>query len=141
MILTSFAFGQQFLWSTKKDSVVKHIPLEDVTNEVLEFFDHYDVYYDGAGFTKEGFFKMIESSQSYKNSNAPWKDLKKKIYEVNELTVFAFRHNLGKGSVVLVMCISKDNINLITFSNNYERDAILTVDREKFAKWFETLLN
>ena len=144
MILTSSAFGQQFLWSTVKDTTIKYVPLEDVTDEVLEFYDHYEYYYDGAGFSKEGFFKMYEGSQSYKNSKtSQWNDFKKKIDKIDNLTVFAFRSNSGKGSVILVLCVTKENVNLITFSNTYERDALFThrSDREKFAKWFETLLD
>lgn len=142
IIFTSSAFGQQFLWSTVKDSTIKYVPLENVTNEVLEFYDHYDLYYDGAGFSKEGFFKMFEGSQSYKNSNtSQWKYFKQKIDKINDLTVFAFRSNSGKGSAILVLCVTKENVNLITFSNIYEGDAQFTTDREKFAKWFKTLLN
>ena len=142
IIFNSSAFGQQFLWSTVKDTAIKYVPLENVTNEVLEFYDHYDFYYDGAGFSKEGFFKMFEGSQSYKNSNtSQWKEFKKRVDKINELTVFAFRTNSGKGSVILVLCVTKEHVNLISFSNTYEEDAIVTVDREKFARWFKTLLN
>lgn len=144
IICTTSAFGQQFLWSTVKDTTIKYVSLENVTDEVLEFYDHYEFYYDGAGFSKEGFFKMFEGSQSYKNSNtSQWKDFKKKIDKINDLTVFAFRSNSGKGSVILVLCVTKENVNLITFSNTYEADSQLTysTDREKFAKWFKTLLD
>jgi|SRR5688572_17195229 len=144
IILTSSAFGQQFLWSTVKDTVIKYVPLENVTNEVLEFYDHYEFYYDGAGYSKGGFFKMFEGTQAYKNSNTPqWKDFKNKIDKINDLTVFAFRSNSGKGSVILVLCVTKENVNLISFSNTYEKDPVLThsSDREKFAKWFKTLLD
>ena len=143
IVFTATAFGQQFLWTTLKDSATKYVPLENVTNKVLEFYDSYKFYYDGSGYSKDGFFKMFESSQSYKNFNTSrWKDLKKKIYEMDSLTVIAFRSNLGQGSVILVMCISKENVNLISFSNNYEQDAMLTfsTEREKFSKWFKTLL-
>lgn len=143
IVFTATAFGQQFLWTTLKDSATKYVPLENVTEKVLEFYDHYEYYYDGSGYSKDGFFKMFESSQSYKNSNTSrWKDLKKKIYAMDSLTVIAFKSNLGQGSVILVMCISKENVNLISFSNNYERDALFThsTERQKFSKWFETLL-
>lgn len=144
IVFTATAFGQQFLWTTLRDSATKYVPLENVTEKVLEFYDHYEFYYDGSGYSKDGFFKMFEGSKSFKNSNTSrWKVLKKKIYEIDSLTVIAFKSNLGQGSVILVMCISKENVNLISFSNNYEQDAILTysTDREKFAKWFKTLLD
>ncbi|OJY96992.1 MAG: hypothetical protein BGP13_25290 [Sphingobacteriales bacterium 40-81] len=144
IVFTSIAFGQQFLWTTFKDSATKYVPIENVTEKVLEFYDHYQFYFDGSGYSKDGFFKMFEASKSFKNSNASrWKDLKNKIYKIDSLTVIAFKSNLGQGSVILVMCISKENVNLISFSNNYEQDAILTysTDRGKFSKWFKTLLD
>jgi len=142
IIFTSTAFGQQYLWSTVKDTASKYVPLENVTDEVLEFYDQYKYYYDGAGFSKEGFFKMFEGTQSYKNSStSQWKDIKIKIDKINALTVFAFRSNSGNGSVILVLCVTKENVNVISFSNTREKDALGTYDREKFAKWFRTLLD
>jgi len=135
--------GNQSLWSTVKDTAIKYVPLEDVTNEVLEFYDHYKFYFDDAGLSKEGFLKSIEGSQSYKNKTSQWKDFKKKIDEINDLTVFAFRSNSGKGSGILVLCVTKENLNFITFSNTYKADALFTnsSDRKKFASWFKTLLD
>jgi hypothetical protein len=140
IILTLSAFGQQFLWSTVKDTTSKHVPLENVTKEVLNFYDYYEFYYDLTGFSKDVFL----NSKSFKNSgisNDTWNSLKKKIYNVEDLTVFAFKTNEGRGSVILVMCISKDNVDMICFSNTYERDALWTIDREKFKNWVNTLLN
>ena len=144
LFFATSAFGQQFLWTTaKKDDDTKYVPIEDVTDKVLEFYDHYEYYYDLSGYNKDGFFKTFESSQSHKDSNTfDEKMLKRKIYEIDTPTVFAFKGNLGKGSVILVMCVSKENVNLIVFSNNYDADVISTLsDREEFAKWFKTLLN
>jgi len=138
VVLTSSVFGQQFLWSTVKDTTSNYVPLNDVINEVLKFYDHYDFYYDASGFSKDRFFEFVEN---FENNSDDWKKLKKKIYDIKDLTVFALRDNLGRGSVVFVMCISKDNINMLLFSNNYEPDAILTTDRNKFVNWFKTLLN
>ena len=143
-MVTNTAFGQQFLWSTSKVNDLRHVPIDSVTCEVLKFYDHYEFYFDGAGYSKDGFIKSFESSQSYKNSStSAWKDFKTKIYEITDLTVIAFRTNEGKGSVILVLCISKENVNLISFSNTYESDARLTysTDREKFARWLKTLLD
>ena len=143
IVFTSNAFGQQFLWTSLKDNTTKYVPLENVTNKVLEFYDQYKFYYDGSGYSKDGFFKMFEGSKSFKNSNnSLWKDLKKKINAMDSLTVIAFKSNLGQGSVILVMCISKENVNLISFSNNYEKDALFThsAERQNFSKWFKTLL-
>lgn len=143
-VFASTAFGQQFLWSTVKDTTSKYVPIDDISSKVLEFYDHYEYYYDGAGYSKDGFVKSFEASQSYKNSSTSgWKNFKKKIYEIKDLAVFAIRLNSGKGSEVMVLCISKENVNTLVFSNTYGRDALFThsSDREKFAKWFETLLD
>jgi hypothetical protein len=144
LIFTSSVFGQQFLWSTVNDTAFRHVPLDSVSNDVLVFYDHYQFYHDGAGFTKAGFVKFFEGSQSYKTlNNSQWKALKKTIYEISDISVFAFRVNSGQGSVILVMCVSKDNVNFISFSNNYENDSVVTYStkRENFASWFKTLLN
>jgi len=138
--LTSSVFGQQFLWSTVKDSTSKYVPLKNVISEVLNFYDQYEYYYDYSGFSKERFFEFVEK---FENNSKDWKIVKKKINEIEDLMVFALRDNLGRGSVVSVICFSKDNVNLIIFSNTYEPDCLLTYStrREKFANWFRTLLN
>ncbi|MBK8611877.1 MAG: hypothetical protein IPL84_18585 [Chitinophagaceae bacterium] len=139
--------GQQYLWSTTKDTTInwgKHISADDIPNKVLEFYDYYKFYYDGSGYNKEGFFKFFEDSKSYNSSSSTrWGTLKKKINEINDLEVFAYKDNLGQGSVILVMCVTRDNVNLIVFSNNYEPNAILTgsYNKQKFLSWFKTLLN
>jgi hypothetical protein len=145
-ILSHSVFSQQFLWSTTKDSSFKfmrYISLDSVVDEVLEFYEQYQYYFDGSGYSKDGFFKTFENSQSFrKSSNSRWYKLKKKIYSINDLTVFAFKDNAGHGSVVLVVCVTKDNIDMLSFSNNYESDVIPTADheKEKFTKWFRTIV-
>ncbi len=139
-LLSSYAFSQQFLWSTAKDTSLKfmrYIPLDSVLDEVLELYEQYEFYFDGSGYSKDGFFKTFENSQSFKKSNnSRWNNLKKKIYSINDLTVYAFKDNLGHGSVILIVCVTKDNVDMLSFSNNYESDALVTVDKEKFSKWF-----
>ena len=143
IILASSVFGQQFLWSTTKDTLnkwEKYVPLEMVTSEVLNFYDLYQLYFDGSGFSKDGFIEFIKK---FKNNSEGWGDLENKINKIEDLTVFAFKGNSGQGSYVFVMCISKNNVNLIMFSNNYEPGCISThsYERDKFARWFKTLLN
>ena len=45
LLLSSSIFGQQYLWSTvQKDSLAeKYIPIEYVNNEILKFYDHYEI--------------------------------------------------------------------------------------------------
>ena len=132
LILTSSLFGQQFLWSTLKSNDEKYVSLNDVAKEVLNFYDQYKFYYDFSGFNKDRFIESF----NYGFDAWEW------IYKIEELTVFALRSNSGRGSVVIVMCISKDNVNTIVFSNTLESDFIMTheSDREKFVRWFKTLL-
>ncbi len=143
-MLSSTTFGQQILWSTTNDTLSnKHISLDNVTKEVLEFYDHYEYYYDWAGFSKDGFIKSFEGSKSYKNSStSKWSNFKKLLYGINQLTVFAFRTNSGEGSSVSIMCITKENVNMLVFSNTLEKNFNITYDskRDDFSKWFKTLL-
>jgi hypothetical protein len=133
LILTVSVFGQQFLWSTVKGNESKYVQMNSVSREVLEFYDQYKFYYDFSGFSKDRFIDFFD----YGFEDWDW------LYDIEELTVFALRSNSGRGSVVLIMCISKNNVNTIVFSNTYERDAILTYqsDRDKFNRWFKTILN
>ncbi len=146
MMLILSAYSQQFLWSTAKDSAfksIRHISVDNVLNEVLEFYQQYEFYLDGSGYSKEGFFKTLENPKSFQNaSKAKWTQLKKKIYEINDLTVFAFKDNSGHGSRVLVVCVTKNNIDMLIFSNNYHTDAVHTYafEKEKFIKWFKSFV-
>ena len=134
-ILAVSAFGQQFLWSTVKRDGVRNVPINNVTKEVLEFFDQYDLYYDFSGFNKERFIEKFD----YGFGKWEW------LNEIQDLTVFAIRSNSGRGSVVLVMCISKNNVYTLVFSNNLEPELgynyVFTTDKTKFTNWFKTLLN
>jgi len=132
-ILALSAYGQQFLWSTVKNNDVKYIPLNNVPKEVLTFYEQYKYYLDYSGFSKKRFIEIFD----YGFEGWDW------LYEIERLTVSALRSNDGQGSIVLVMCVSKDNINTLIFTNTYERGAIMTYssDKEKFSKWFKTLLN
>lgn len=141
LLFSSTFFGQQFLWSTLEGTSTKHVRLENITEEVLKFYDHYDHYHDGAGYSKTNFLKTIES---YGDNSEAWKNFKQMILKTETLTVFAMRSNTGKGSAVFVICVTKENVNFFIFSNNYEiaSEPILHLDseREKFTKWFQTLL-
>ena len=133
---TSFAFGQQAIWSTvEKDSLKRlnqYVPLNNVTKEVLEFYDMYDLYYDLTGYSKDEVLGMIQLSPAEQ----------KKIKDVTHLTVMAMRTNYGKGSCVVVAIIDGENINMIIFANSAFMGGSfeLTSDDAKFTKWFNTLL-
>jgi len=135
LILTVSAFGQQFLWSTVKDKAERYVPLNNVTKEVLTFYDQYNRYYDFSGFSKDRFLDSFD----YGFEDWKW------LYDIENLTVFALRSNSGRGSVVLVMIISKNNVNTLVFANNAELgyDYMLTgsYKRDQFINWFKTILN
>ena len=141
LIFSSIGYSQQLLWSTLDNSTSKYVPIENITSEVLEFYDHYDLYFDGAGYTKSSFLNSIEK---YGDKSQNWKDFKQGILKIEKLTVFALRCNSGKGSVVLIICVTKDSVNFISFSNNYEFGSQVIIhdesEKEKFSKWFQTLL-
>ncbi|MCL2186704.1 MAG: hypothetical protein FWB86_12765 [Treponema sp.] len=135
-IITFSAYGQQFLWSTVRNNELRYVPINNVTREVLEFYEQYRYYLDYSGFSKDRFIEMFD----YGFEDWEW------LYGINELTVFALRSNNGQGSVVLVMCISRDNVNTLIFTNSYERGIINTYssissERDKFSRWFRTIMN
>lgn len=135
-ILTFSAYGQQYLWSTVKDSAERYVPLNRVTSEVLDFYDQYRFYYDFSGFNKDRFIENFD----YGFDDWEW------IKKIEELTVFALRSNSGSGSIVIVMCISKNNVNTIIFTNNSDLGSnwVMTHGgsrREQFSKWFRTIMN
>ena len=142
LLFTMSIFGQQFLWSTEKDTSSireRYVPLASVTNEVLNYYDLYRYYLDLTGFNKDGFYNIFKETI---DDSDEWKEIKKKIDKIVDLTVFAFKGNSGQGSFVVVMSISKNNVNIIMFTNNPEPGCLMTfsTDRDKFAKWFKTLL-
>jgi hypothetical protein len=133
LVLPISALGQQYLWSTVQGNEMRYIQLNSVVKEVLNFYDQYKVYYDYSGYSKDNFIKHFD----YGFDNWEW------LTNIDTVTVFALRSNAGRGSVVIVMCISKINVNAVIFSNTYEPDCIMTssYERDKFANWFKTLLN
>ena len=139
-ILTQTLYAQQFLWTTAQSTELEYIPIENVTSEVLNFYDFYDYYSDGSGYSKSNFLKLLEK---YSENSKSWESLKKSIIEIEELTVFALKDNLGQGSVILVVLISSKGVDMVAFTNNFELDAIHTspYDKQKFEKWFNSLLN
>ncbi len=139
LIFTSVVFGQQFLWSTSKDANFTYLPLDSVVNEVLNYYDQYDYYSDGAGFNKDEFLNFFEAND---NDSEVWRNFKTKINEIEDLTVYAFRAHLEEGSGILVISISKNNVNVVAFSNIYDSSSIGTYSssRDKFKKWFKSLL-
>ena len=132
----SSSFSQQFLWSTFETDTIsqKVVSIKDVNKEILKFYSHYDKHYDLSGYSKERFINEVD--YGFEN----WEF----INDIEELTVLAVKSNTGSSSVVLVMFISKRNINLIIFTNNtieYDTNYLYNSgdDKDKFENWLDTL--
>ncbi len=142
-MLPCYAFGQQFLWSTMepgklKDTNVNLISINNVTEKVMDYFDFYDYYYDLTGFSREGFREFLKKDLKAANS-IQWDP----TMTFDEPTAFAFKTNDGQGSIIIVMLIQKENIDLILFSSNIRQGAksANSVEREKFTRWFSSFWN
>ena len=105
----STLFAQQLLWTTSEKSGEKYIPIETVSDKVLDFHEHYRYYYDGSGFSKNSFIKSFENSSSYKkiSDESVWEELKEIVKTINTPTVVAFKDNLGNGSIVFVIFMKR----------------------------------
>ena len=146
------SFGQQILWTTNKNglfqnSEIKVVPKDKVLNKLLEYYENYENYLDGTGYTKDGFFREFEGNHSnFESDNNKWEDFKKSIYGVNELTISSIKNNSGSGSNILIMIVKKDNIDFISFSNQYSKGIIntyhgrMTDAKNRFVKFYNSLI-
>ncbi len=139
LFFNSIVFGQQILWTTIENTSSKYVAKENVANEVLGFYNHYRFYNDGSGYTKSNFLNAIEK---YGDKSEKWNSFKQSILKIENLTVFAIRSNTGYGSIVLVICVTKENVNFVSFSNNSESGSQLAsgIDEKEFSNWFQSLL-
>lgn len=137
IILACSAFGQQFLWSTVKDADARYVTLNNVVKEVLNFYDQYKYYSDYTGFDKESFLDLFDEY----SDDWEW------IEDIKEMTVAAMRMSIEvgttRGSAVFVVCIGKDSVDVVLFSNLKDNDSNPTSKsgRTKFQNWFKTILN
>ena len=132
------ARGQQFLWSTLKSdsgSTKKYVPMDNITKEVLTFYNQYDYYFDLSGYSKTRFIKEVK----YGFDDWSW------LNSIKDLTIYAVKSNTGRGSVVMVLCVSKDNVNLLLFSSDIlahkNPHGTNQYEKEKFVDLFKSLLN
>src|SRR5690554_2028619 len=122
-MLPCYVFGQQVLWSTTepvelKDSSVNLVAINNVAEKVMEYYDFYNYYYDLTGFSKDGFKAFLEQNAETANS-IQWEP----AMTFDEPAALAFKANDGRGSVVIVMLLQNDNIDLILFSSNRDQGA------------------
>ena len=155
LLLFSISFislGQQFLWTTNQNglfpnSEMKVISKEDVLDKLLDYYETYNFYYDGSGFTKDGFFRMFQNSNSYQDTDKmDWEKFKKGISEIQDLTIICMKSNEGSGSNISILILSKNNFDMIRFSNQLEEGGIYTYnsksqyERMKFIKFYNSLI-
>jgi len=137
LLLTYSVFGQQMLWSTVRNDDARYVSLNNVTREVLNFYDQYDYYYDFTGFDKKTFLQTFGEG----TNDWDWID------EIDEMTVIAMRVSIEVGfsrnSVVYVICIGKNSVDMIAFSNALDSgfNSTSSSRRSRFESWFRTILN
>ena len=142
----SNVIGQQFLWTTNPkglftNSPMKVISKDEVKNKLLDYYENYRYYYDYTGFTKEGFFDKFKE-YIVGNDNSKWEEFKKSFSQTNELTISSIKGNLGNGSVIMILIVSKNNFDMIVFSNQVDNGLIHTSKYEidKFIKFYKSLI-
>ena len=145
----SNVIGQQFLWTTgSKDifpnSETKVIPKEEVKNKLLDYYENYKFYFDYTGYSKEGFLKKYINSIGG-NDKKKWDNFKNNINQINDLNITCIKGNLGSGSVIMVLIISKNDFDMIVFSNEPDKGFIMTYseiesEKKKFIKFFNSLI-
>lgn len=139
-LIPSFCFSQQFLWSTTQINKLETRDLElidksEVTNKVLDYYNFYEYYYDLSGFSRTGLEEFLKNNLSaahlltFDRTMLPEKP-----------AALAFKSNNGRGSMVIVMFIQKENIDLIIFTNELGQGVITTYSTEvdKFKKWISS---
>ena len=120
---------------------MKVISKDEVKNKLLDYYENYRYYYDYTGFTKEGFFDKFKE-YIVGNDNSKWEEFKKSFSQTNELTISSIKGNLGNGSVIMILIVSKNNFDMIVFSNQVDNGLIHTSKYEidKFIKFYKSLI-
>lgn len=150
LFISSSSFGQQYLWTTNKsglfpNSEMKVISKDEVLDKLKFYYENYKLYFDGTGFTKEGFFEKFETSNSYKLADkSNWEQFKKSVSEIKELTITCLKSNEGTGSNITIIIVNKNNFDTIIFSNKIDNGFIPTMGLDfgfpKFEKFYKSLI-
>jgi hypothetical protein len=133
--------GQQLLWTTSPNSSIKTISTDVALGKILEYYDYYDMYYDGTGYSKKGFLEQFEGLKSYQNIDKQnWEEIKNKLLNADELIISAVKVNEGIGSMIYIFFASKKNIDYIYFADTIGFGGNLTTDKDRFKKWIKSIL-
>lgn len=138
----SKGYSQQLLWTTASDAKEKKIPKSQVVNEVLKQYDFYEYYIDATGYTQESFASLLKGGKGISGSSTsknPKVDAR--LAGIKEPTIFAWKDNTGTGSLVMILSIDGDNIDMLVFFNNSEQGSISTAayKRKKFINWIKSV--
>lgn len=131
ILLPGIGFCQQFLWSTTKISDVKVIPLESVSEKIFDYYNTYQYYRDLSGFSKTGFEKFLNESPNF-NKLINWNS----SLFFTDSAAFAFKGNNGNGSIITVVLVQKENVDVISFTNEYQPGYNHLISKDKFKRWF-----
>lgn len=129
------------LWTTSDTILltsngVNIIPKNKVTDYVLIYYDHYSYYHDLTGFSREGFLKFAESN---KIASQMLEYLQIVVHE--DQAALAFKSNTGSGSIIIVMLLQENKVDLITFTNDVRVGTMSTTSSnlQGFKRWFSTM--
>jgi TonB family protein len=142
LTLCSKGNSQQLLWTTASDAKEKKIPKSQVLTEILKQYDFYEYYYDATGYTQESFSSMLKGGKGITGSSTSKNPkVDSRLAGIKEPTIFAWKDNTGNGSLVMVLSIDGDNVDMLVFSNHIESGSNSTnkFNRGKFTKWLNTM--
>lgn len=129
------------LWTTSdtihpSPNEVRVIPKNKVTAHVLSYYDQYRFYHDLTGFSREGFLKFAESN---KIASQMLEYLQ--IVDHEDQAALAFKSNTGLGSIIMVMLLQENKVDLITFTNEVSVGTMPagSYDVQRFKRWFSTM--
>ncbi len=131
--------AQQLLWTTDKRYSSSVITNDAVFDEVMKFYDFYEMYFDGTGYTKTEFASMLRSNWIFSGSNvANISKLELHLPQIKSPTYFAYKGNTGNGAIIYILCMDDESLDVIAFSNIPKSSPNLTseTNRDKFMNWF-----
>jgi hypothetical protein len=144
--------SQQYLWTSNANEFfanteTKVITKNEIQNNILNYYQVYDYYYDLSGFTKQEFLKKFENSNSYNFINKiKWNNFTNSIYQSKEPTITCIKYNDGNSPIIMILIYSKEKFDVILFSNKIESGFKSTYHSEdesnkrRFILFYESLI-
>ena len=144
--------SQQYLWTSNfneffANTETKVITKNEIQNNILNYYQVYDYYYDLSGFTKQEFLKKFENSNSYNFINKiKWTNFTNSIYQSKDPTITCIKYNDGNSPIIMILIYSKEKFDVILFSNKIESGFKSTYHSEdesnkrRFILFYESLI-